>query len=108
MVFDEELRLLSQEAREALAAPWHEKVSRAFEVLPKVVSALDRAAEFHEELRAIQAELTAAVRSFRERVWEAQALDPDLHLNNAKVHKALSKLNQIMQRLENLLVPDDA
>lgn len=108
MVFDEELRLLAQEAREALAAPWNEKVSRAFEVLPKVVSALDRAAEFHADLRSIQAELTTALRAFRERVWEAQALEPNLHVNNAHIHKALSKVNQIVQRLETLLVPNDA
>lgn len=98
-----ELCDLVAEGHAALAAPTFQRVSEALTVLPKLVDALDRCCVYQTELRDVRHELTAAVRSFREAVWEAQRQHPGVTFQNGRVHLELSKLNELLSRLDRLL-----
>lgn len=100
---DQELNELVGEAQQALAAPTHERVSRCFDVLPRMVDALDRVALYQHELREVRTELTAAVRAMREEVWKAQKIDPDLTFNGAKIAASLGAVKGLLDKLDRLI-----
>lgn len=100
---DRELDELVSEAREALAAPTHERVSRCFDVLPRLTDALDQVCLYQQELRDTRAQLTHAVRTMREEVWRAQKVDPALTFNGAKIAAALGDIRTLLERLDRLI-----
>ena len=102
-MIDEELDELVSEAQAALAAPTHERVSRCFDVLPRVVDALDRVVLYRHELRDTRTQLTAAMRGMREEVWYAQRMHPELTYNAAKIAAALGQIRTLLERLEKLI-----
>lgn len=108
MEMDNELIDLVSEGRAAMAAPIQSRVSACFEVLPRLVDALDRISLYQTELRHVRSDLTAAVRKLREEVWKAQKVNPDCTYNNANVHAALIKVNEILGKLDRLIFTDDA
>lgn len=105
---DNELIDLVSEGRAAMAAPIQGRVSACFEVLPRLVDALDRVATYQTELRQVRSDLTAAVRNLRVEVWKAQKVNPECTYNNANVHAALVKVNEILAKLDRLIFTDDA
>lgn len=100
---DLELVDLVAEGQAALAAPTVARVSEALLILPKLVDALDRVCRYQLELRDVRLELTAAVRSFRQAVWEAQRQHPGVTFQNGRVHLELSKMNELLDRIDRLI-----
>lgn len=94
---------LVRQGRTAMAAPLAERVHACLSVLPLLVEALDYVATRQAQLREIRAELTMAVRELREKVWEAQRTDPNVTYMNANVHRALLRVNQVLDRLDKVL-----
>lgn len=103
MIDDGELAELVSEARSAMAAPAHARVSLMFEVMPKMVNALDRVSQYQHDLKQVRVDLTAAVRKLREEVWEAQKQHPELTYRAAHVHAAMREVNVIIDRLQRLI-----
>lgn len=99
---------LQAETREALAARPTERVSRALTVLPHLMAFVDHVCLYRHDFHAVRAELTAAVRHFREAVWEAQKMHPEVTYRSAQVHAALNAMNPLIDRLERLLHSDPA
>lgn len=100
---DLELIDLVAEGQHALAAPPLERVHEALRVLPALVQALDRVAQYQHDVRALRTELTQALRAFREAVWDAQRKHPDVTYNAARVHRTLADLTILLDRLAGLL-----
>lgn len=86
-----------------MSAPIHERVSRTFEVMPRMIDALDRVARYQVELRQVRIDLTTAVRKLREEVWTAQKMHPEVTYRSAQVHAAMQQVNTIIDRLQRLL-----
>ena len=105
-VNDDDLLGLVKEGRQALAAPAFDRVHLALVVLPKLVDALDRVALYQVELRQVRVELTAAVRTLREEVWEAQKQHPQVTYRAAHVQKAMTEVNRILDKLDTMLYED--
>ena len=100
---DLELLDLVAEGRNALAAPATERVHATLKVLPPLVHALDRVAQYQHDVRTLRFELVQALRTFREAVWDAQKRHPEVTHNAAKVHRALADLTILLDRLAALL-----
>lgn len=100
---DTELRDLLVEGHAALDAPAVARVSNALTVLPRLVEALDRVALYQTELRDVRAQLTQAVRTFRDAVLLAQKQHPEVTYKSAQVQKALSEVNMLLDRLDRLI-----
>lgn len=77
-----------------------------FEVMPKMVNALDRVSQYQHDLKQVRVDLTAAVRKLREEVWAAQEMHPELTYRAAHVHSALREVNLIIDRLQRLIYVD--
>lgn len=103
-----ELYALVSEGRAALAAPIHARVSACFEVLPKIVDALERTALYQTELRQVRKELTEAVEEFRTQVYDAQKLHPGVTFNNAHIRASLRKVTEILSKLDRLMFRTEA
>lgn len=94
---------LVAEGQHALAAPPMERVSAALRVLPALVEALDRVAQYQHDVRQLRTQLVEAVRTFRQAVWESQRRHPEVTYNAAKVQRALAELTILLDRLAALL-----
>lgn len=100
---DLELLDLVAEGRNALAAPPLERVAEALRVLPAVVDALDRVAQYQHDVREVRRQLVEAVRAFREAVWAAQKAHPEVTYKGAQVQGALRDVGILLDRLDALL-----
>lgn len=103
MPIRDDLLDLVAEGRAALAAPAIERVHACLVALPKLVDALERVALYQTELRDVRNDLTAAVAILREEVRKAQALHPEVTYRSAQVRQALTKVTEILDRMERLI-----
>lgn len=94
---------LVTEARTAMAAPVHERVSRCFDVLPRMLAALDHVALYRIEVVDTRDLLTTHVRKLREAIWEAQRKHPEVTYNSGPIQREMVAIRELLDRLERLL-----
>lgn len=100
---DAELDELLAEAHSVVNDRSVARVSRTLEVLPRMLTALDRVVLYRRELSDTRIELTQAVRRMREAVWALQKSDPGITLGAAHIEREVHVIRRLLDRIDRLL-----